>query len=67
MEILLHHGADPFLVDRARMRTALHYAAAFGHEPALRALLSDRAHVDTEEGRVALRLAKVRDMTGICR
>lgn len=67
MALLLRAGADPFLVDRARMRTALHYAAAFGHEATLRVMLADAAMVDTQEGRVALRVAKVRDMSGICR
>ena len=38
---LLGEDADPFLVDRAHLRTALHCAAAYGHAPVLRALLAD--------------------------
>ena len=67
MDELLRNGADPFLVDKAQLRTALHYCAAFGQEAALGVLLSDSTRVDTEEGRVALRQAKIRDMSGICR
>ena len=67
MDLLLRAGADPFLVDRAHMRTALHYAAAFGHAAILRVLLADAAMVDTQQGRVMLRVAKVRDMSGVCR
>lgn len=67
MEVLLRNGADPFLVDKAQLRTALHYSAAFGHADALAMLLSDSTRVVTEDGRVALRLAKIRDMSGVCR
>lgn len=66
VELLLRAGADPFLVDKALMRTALHYAAAFGHDATLRLLLADGTRVDTQEGHVALRAAKVRDMSGVC-
>ena len=64
--LLLAEGADPFLVDRRQLRTALHYAAAFGQVATLRALLSEGTLVDTAAGRVALRDAKVCDMSGIC-
>ena len=65
--MLLRHEADPFLVDRAQLRTAIHYAASFGHAAALRLLLADSTRVDTEQGRMPLRLAKVCDMSGACR
>lgn len=64
--MLLAEGADPFLVDRRQLRTALHYAAAFGQATVLRVLLSEGTFVDTAAGRVALRNAKVCDMSGIC-
>jgi ankyrin repeat protein len=64
--LLLAEGADPFLVDRRQLRTALHYAAAFGQATTLRALLSEGTLVHTAAGRVALRNAKVCDMSGIC-
>jgi Ankyrin repeats (many copies) len=41
VKFLLGEDADPFLVDRAHLRTALHCAAAYGHAPVLRALLAD--------------------------
>lgn len=41
MKYLLSEDSDPFLVDRAHLRTALHCAAAYGHAPVLRALLAD--------------------------
>lgn len=41
VKFLLSEDADPFLVDRAHLRTALHCAAAYGHAPVLRALLAD--------------------------
>ena len=64
--LLLAEGADPFLVDRRQLRTALHYAAAFGQASTLRTLLSEGTCIDTAVGRVALRDAKVCDMSGIC-
>ena len=64
--LLLAEGADPFLMDRRQLRTALHYAAAFGQAAVLRALLSEGTIVDTAAGRVALRNAKVCDMSGVC-
>jgi len=66
VSLLLAEGADPFLVDRRQLRTALHYAAAFGQAPVLRTLLSEGTCVDTAVGRVALRDAKVCDMSGTC-
>ena len=66
MALLLAKGADPFLVDRRHLRTALHYAAAFGQGAVLRTLLGEGTLVDTAAGRVALRDAKVQDMSGIC-
>ena len=41
VQYLLHEDADPFLVDRAHLRTALHCAAAYGHADVLAVLLED--------------------------
>lgn len=38
---LLLEDADPFLVDRAHLRTALHCAAAYGHADVMAVLLED--------------------------
>ena len=42
MRYLLQEDADPFLVDRAHLRTALHCAATYGHAPVLAALLAQK-------------------------
>ena len=64
---LLAEDADPFLVDRAHLRTALHSAAAYGHAGVLRVLLRDDLTVSAGGQRLPLRSARVRDMSGICR
>lgn len=67
MRYLLAEDADPFLVDRAHLRTALHSAAAYGHAGVLRVLLRDDLTVSAGGQRLPLRSARVRDMSGICR
>lgn len=41
MRYLLSEDANPFLVDRAHLRTALHCAAAYGHADVMAVLLED--------------------------
>lgn len=64
---LIEQGADPFLQDRAQHRSAIHYAAAKGKAESLRRLLDDNLRIHTEQGFVALKDARVQDVSGNCR
>ena len=64
---LIEQGADPFVQDRAQHRSAIHYAAAKGKADSLRRLLDDNLRIHTEEGFVALRDARIQDVSGNCR
>lgn len=64
---LIEQGADPFIQDRIHHRSAIHYAAAKGKADALRRLLDDNLQIHTDEGFLALKAARVQDVSGNCR
>ena len=64
---LIEQGADPFTQDKIHHRSAIHYAAAKGKADALRRLLDDNLRIHTDEGFLALKAARIQDVSGNCR